>query len=260
MRWRLLGPVEAVARGERVPLGRPQQRAVLAYLLLNANVLVSADQVAEALWGGALPARARAQVQVCVSRLRHLTRAAELPETIFSEAGGYRLDLDDDDLDARVFAGLAADARRHADAGEHEPAAALLRRALALWRGPALAGASAVFVPGAAASLHDRRLAASEELFDAEFALGRHAEAVAPLRRLVAANPCHEGLVVRLMTALTGAGHQAEALRVFERTRRRLADELGVDRHLPQPVDGRVELVRLQPADQVVRLGVVGAE
>jgi DNA-binding SARP family transcriptional activator/Tfp pilus assembly protein PilF len=229
MRWRLLGPVEAVARGERVPLGRPQQRAVLAYLLLNANVLVSADQVAEALWGGALPARARAQVQVCVSRLRHLTRAAELPETIFSEAGGYRLDLDDDDLDARVFAGLAADARRHADAGEHEPAAALLRRALALWRGPALAGASAVFVPGAAASLHDRRLAASEELFDAEFALGRHAEAVAPLRRLVAANPCHEGLVVRLMTALTGAGHQAEALRVFERTRRRLADELGVE-------------------------------
>ncbi|MFE9182141.1 BTAD domain-containing putative transcriptional regulator [Micromonospora haikouensis] len=229
MRWRLLGPVEAVVRGERMPLGRPQQRAVLAYLLLNANVLVSAEQVAEALWGGAPPARARAQVQVCVSRLRQLTRVADLPEMIFSESGGYRLDLNGDDLDTRVFSGLVAAARRHADAGEHEPAAGLLRQALALWRGPALAGASAVFVPGAAASLHDRRLAASEDLFDAEFALGRHAEAVAPLRRLVAADPWHEGLVVRLMTALAGAGHQAEALRVFERARRRLADELGVE-------------------------------
>ncbi|MGW0504386.1 BTAD domain-containing putative transcriptional regulator [Micromonospora sp. NPDC003241] len=229
MRWRLLGPVEAVVRGEPVPLGRPQQRAVLAYLLLNANVLVSAEQVAEALWGGAPPARARAQVQVCVSRLRHLTRTADLPEMIFSGSGGYRLDLHDADLDTTVFSGLVADARRHTDAGEHEPAATLLRQALALWRGPALAGASAAFVPGAAASLHDKQLAASEDLFDAEFALGRHAEAVAPLRRLTAANPWHEGLVVRLMTALAGSGHQAEALRVFERIRRRLADELGVE-------------------------------
>ncbi|WP_433131285.1 BTAD domain-containing putative transcriptional regulator [Micromonospora sp. CA-240977] len=229
MKWRLLGPVEAVVRGERVSLGRPQQRAVLAYLLLNANVVVSAEQMAEALWGGALPARARAQVQVCVSRLRQLTRAADLPEMIFSGSGGYRLELTDDDLDAVVFSGLIADARRHADAGEHEPAAILLRQALALWRGPALAGASAAFVSGAAASLHDKRLAASEDLFDAEFALGRHAAAVAPLRRLVTGNPWHEGLVVRLMTALAESGHQAEALRVFERIRHRLADELGVE-------------------------------
>ncbi|MET8043721.1 BTAD domain-containing putative transcriptional regulator [Micromonospora sp. NPDC005215] len=90
-------------------------------------------------------------------------------------------------------------------------------------------GASAAFVSGTAASLHDKRLAASEDLFDAEFALGRHAAAVAPLRRLVAGNPWHEGLVVRLMTALAESGHQAEALRVFERIRHRLADELGVE-------------------------------
>ncbi|WP_329016327.1 tetratricopeptide repeat protein [Micromonospora rifamycinica] len=229
MAWRLLGPVEAVVRGERVPLGRPQQRAVLAYLLLNANVVVSAEQLAEALWGGALPTRARAQVQVCVSRLRRLTRAAGMPETIHSDSGGYRLELAGDDLDVVAFSGLTEAARRHADSGEHERATTLLRQALALWRGPALAGASGAFVPGAAAGLHDKRLAASEDLFDAEFALGRHAAAVAPLRELVTGNPWHEGLATRLMTALAGSGHQAEALRVFERIRRLLADELGIE-------------------------------
>ncbi|WDZ85875.1 AfsR/SARP family transcriptional regulator [Micromonospora cathayae] len=229
MTWRLLGPVEAVVRGERVPLGRPQQRAVLAYLLLNANVVVSAEQLAEALWGGALPTRARAQVQVCVSRLRQLTRAAGIPETLHSDSGGYRLELAGDDLDVVVFSGLTEAARRYADSGEHERATTLLRQALALWRGPALAGASAAFVPAAAAGLHDKRLAASEDLFDAEFALGRHAAAVAPLRELVTGNPWHEGLAVRLMTALAGSGHQAEALRVFERIRRLLADELGIE-------------------------------
>ncbi|WP_433309263.1 BTAD domain-containing putative transcriptional regulator [Micromonospora sp. CA-269861] len=247
MKWRLLGPVEAVVRGERVALGRPQQRAVLAYLLLNANVLVSAEHIAEALWGGALPARARAQVQVCVSRLRQLTRAADLPEMIFSGSGGYRLELADDDLDAAVFSTQTADARRHADAGEHETASVLLRQALAMWRGPALAGASAAFVPGAAASLHDKRLAATEDLFDAEFALGRHAAAVAPLRRLVAGNPWHEGVVVRLMTALAGSGHQAEALRVFELTRRRLADELGVEPGA-RLAETHLRVLRRQPA------------
>ncbi|MFY1621929.1 BTAD domain-containing putative transcriptional regulator [Micromonospora sp. WMMD735] len=264
MTWRLLGPVEAVVRGERVPLGRPQQRAVLAYLLLNPNVVVSAEQLAEALWGGALPTRARAQVQVCVSRLRQLTRAAGIPETIHSDSGGYRLELAGDDLDVAVFSGLTDAARRHADSGRHERAATLLRQALALWRGPALAGASAAFVPAAAAGLHDKRLAASEDLSDAEFALGRHAAAVAPLRELVTANPWHEGLAARLMTALAGSGHQAEALRVFERIRRLLADELGIEPG-PRLAEAHVRVLRQQfppggPAPSVPQTGLRPAQ
>ncbi|MGC5662891.1 BTAD domain-containing putative transcriptional regulator [Micromonospora sp. WMMD723] len=264
MTWRLLGPVEAVVRGERVPLGRPQQRAVLAYLLLNPNVVVSAEQLAEALWGGALPTRARAQVQVCVSRLRQLTRAAGMPETIHSDSGGYRLELAGDDLDVAVFSGLTETARRHADSGRHERAATLLRQALALWRGPALAGASAAFVPAAAAGLHDKRLAASEDLSDAEFALGRHAAAVAPLRELVTANPWHEGLAARLMTALAGSGHQAEALRVFERIRRLLADELGIEPG-PRLAEAHVRVLRQQfppggPAPSVPQTGLRPAQ
>ncbi|MBB5867485.1 DNA-binding SARP family transcriptional activator/Flp pilus assembly protein TadD [Allocatelliglobosispora scoriae] len=245
MKWRLLGPVEAVVRGEQVPLGRPQQRAVLACLLLNANVVVSTEQLAEALWGGALPSSARTQVQVCVSRLRQLTRAADVPDMIFSDSGGYRLELADDALDAAVFSALTADARRHADAGEHKRAAALLRQALALWRGPALAGASAAFVPAAAASLYDKRLAAYEDLFDAEFALGQHAAAVAPLRGLVAENPWRESLAARLMTALAASGHQAEALQVFERIRHQLADELGVEPGA-QLANAHVQVLRQQ--------------
>ncbi|HCT78689.1 MAG TPA: AfsR family transcriptional regulator [Micromonosporaceae bacterium] len=229
MKWRVLGPVEAVVRGEPLSITRPQQRAVLAYLLLNANVVVSLEQLVEALWGGAAPVSARTQIQVCVSRLRQLTRAAGAGETIVSEAGGYRLPVADEDLDVLVFSALAADARTHADAGEPERATVLLRRCLTLWRGPALAGAAGAFVASAAANLHDRRLAAHEELFDAEFALGRHAAAVAPLRELAAENPWRERLAAQLMTALAGSGHQAEALRVYERTRRRLAEELGVE-------------------------------
>ena len=229
MRWRVLGPVEAVVRGEPLPITRPQHRAVLAYLLLNANVVVPSGQLAEALWGGAAPERARTQIQVCVSRLRHLIRTAGIGEKILSVAGGYRITVADEELDLIVFSALAAAAREHSEAGAAEQATVLLRRCLALWRGPALAGAAAAFVAPAAAHLHDKRLAAYEDLFDAEFALGRHAAAEAPLRELVAENPWRERLAAQLMTALARAGHQAAALRVYEQVRRRLAEELGVE-------------------------------
>ncbi|GHJ47635.1 SARP family transcriptional regulator [Catellatospora sp. TT07R-123] len=229
MQWRLLGPVEAVVDGEPLAITRPQQRAVLAYLLLNANVTVSSEQLEEALWGGAAPARARTQVQVCVSRLRQLARGAGAGEPIASGAGGYRLAVADGDLDVLAFTALAADAREHAAAGAAEPAAALLRQALGLWRGPALSGAAAAFVGPAAAGLQDERLAAYEDLFEAELALGRHAALIGPMRDLAAENPWRERLAAQLMTALVRSGDQAQALRVYEQTRRRLADELGVE-------------------------------
>ncbi|MDI1465379.1 BTAD domain-containing putative transcriptional regulator [Catellatospora sp. KI3] len=229
MEWRLLGPVDAVVDGRPLPITRPQQRAVLAYLLLNANVTVSVEQLAEALWGGAVPASARTQIQVCVSRLRQLARAAGAGEPIASGAGGYRLAVAEGDLDLLAFTALAADARRHASAGAAEPAAALLRQALGLWRGPALAGAAAAFVGPAAAALHDERLAAYEDLFEAELALGRHAALVGPMRDLAAENPWRERLAAQLMTALARSGDQAQALRVYDQARRRLADELGVE-------------------------------
>ncbi len=220
MNWRVLGPVEAAIGGQPLPVSRPQHRAVLAYLLLNANVVVPAEQLAEALWGGNPPTRARTQIQVCVSRLRQ-AGAADL---LASTAGGYRLTVSSSELDIDVFNTLTAQAR-HAPPAQ---AVELLNQALALWRGPALAGASGAFVTAAAANLHGQKLSAHEDLFDAEFALGRHAAAAAPLRELLAENPWRERLAAQLMTALARSGQQAEALRVYEQTRRRLAEDLGV--------------------------------
>jgi DNA-binding SARP family transcriptional activator len=228
MRWRVLGPVGAWAHGEPLPVHRPQQRAVLAYLLLNANRVVSPEQLAEALWGGAPPPSARTQVQVCVSRLRQLARAAGAGELIVSEAGGYRIGAAEQDLDLTCFSALVNRAHELTRSGEPEPATVLLRQGLALWRGPALSGAAAAFVAPAAANLHEQRLGACEELFDAEFTLGRHGAAAAPLRELLAANPWREKLAAQLMTALARSGQQAEALRVYEEIRRRLGEELGV--------------------------------
>ncbi|WP_170318926.1 AfsR/SARP family transcriptional regulator, partial [Allorhizocola rhizosphaerae] len=111
MKWRVLGPVEAIADDRPIPVGRPQHRAVLAFLLLNANRAVSVEQLIEALWGGAAPSTARTQVHGCVSRLRHNLRAAGLGEALVRGGGGYRLDVAGGDLDLAVFADLVARAR-----------------------------------------------------------------------------------------------------------------------------------------------------
>ena len=218
MRWKILGPVEV---SPDVPLGRPLQRGALAYLVLNANAVVPAEQLVQALWGPAPPATATSQVYGYVSRLRRVLPAG----SITGGSAGYRLVADGAEVDLARFTTLAGEARTAAP----DAAAELYRSALELWRGPALAGASGDFVAPAAVRLEELRLLASEELADAELALGRHAALVARLQQLVLDNPLRERLVGQLMLALHGSGRQAEALRAYDRFRRDLADEHGLD-------------------------------
>jgi len=229
MRWRVLGPVEVAVPEATADIRRPQQRAVLAYLLLNANLVTSTEQVVEALWGVQPPATARSQVQACVSQVRRALRGADLDGVLDSVAGGYRLVVADGELDLNVFVGHVTRARTAAAAGQSQAAADLLRAGLALWRGAALTGAAGAFVAAAAAALQEQRLVAYEELADIEVALGRPGPLVPDLRALVAAHPLRERLAGQLMLALTGCGQQAEALRVYADVRSRLAEELGVE-------------------------------
>ncbi|MFD1323054.1 AfsR/SARP family transcriptional regulator [Micromonospora sonneratiae] len=229
MRWRLLGPIEVTAGGRVLGIRRPQQRAVLALLLLNANRLVPAQQLVDALWADEPPASARTQVQVCVSQIRAALRGTELADALVSHAGGYRLAVGDGDLDLAEFTRAVGQARVASDAGQLSTAADLLRAGLALWRGPALAGAAAAFVEAAAAGLAEQHLAAHQQLAAVELALGHSDVVIRTLEPLVAEHPLREQLVAQYMLALAGVGQQARALRLYTETRGRLIEELGVE-------------------------------
>ncbi|MDQ7908786.1 BTAD domain-containing putative transcriptional regulator [Phytohabitans sp. ZYX-F-186] len=231
MRISLLGPLQVRSdEGTGVNVGGPRPRSLLALLALNAGRVVTTDQLIEGLYGQDPPDGAVNALQSQVSRLRRGLRAAGVTAPIEMRSAGYRLGVDPEQVDVHRFARLAEEGRRSLDAGEFRHAAALLREAVGLWRGAALADvAGAPFAAGQAVRLAERRVAAVEDLAEAELAVGRHAALVTPLREAVEEHPLRERLRGQLMRALAGAGRQAEALAVFEDARRLLADELGAD-------------------------------
>ncbi|MBB5135085.1 putative ATPase/DNA-binding SARP family transcriptional activator [Thermocatellispora tengchongensis] len=235
MRFGVLGTTEALLDdGRRLPVGGPGVRALLAMLLLGAGRVVTAEHLIDGLYGADPPAGATNALQSHVSRLRQVLKAG--PVAVEYHAAGYRLAVDPGDVDAHRFERLAERGRAARAAGEHAEAAALLREALALWRGPALADVrDAPFAAAQAVRLEELRLAALEDRAEADLALRgvpgseRHGALVAELRDLVAAHPLRERLRGQLMRALHAEGRRAEALEVFEDARRLLADELGAD-------------------------------
>ncbi|MDG4809431.1 BTAD domain-containing putative transcriptional regulator [Micromonospora sp. WMMD1120] len=243
MRWSLLGPVQVTAGGRVLPIDRPQQRAVLALLLLNPDRLVPLGQLVSALWADDPPASARTQVQVCVSRIRAALREVGADHLLTTQGGGYRLTVPAGELDLAEFTAAVERARAEEAAGRGAEAARLLRDGLALWRGPALAGAAGAFVDSAAAGLDEQRLLAYERLAAVELDLGRFAATARALRPLVAEHPLREPLVAGYLLALAGCGQQAAALRLYAQTRRHLVEELGVEPG-PELSDAHLRVLR----------------
>jgi DNA-binding SARP family transcriptional activator len=186
---------------------------------------MSVAALIEALWGGAAPQSARMQVHADICEVRRVLRVAD-GGPLHTTAGGYELRAGPEEIDYGRFGELVARGRGTAD--PHE-AAALLRAAVKLWRGPALAGASAAFVEAVRSRLDDERHAAYEFLAEVELDLGRHADIVDELATVAAGAPLRERLHGQLMLALYRAGRPAEALTVARRLRRRLAEEHGID-------------------------------
>jgi predicted ATPase/DNA-binding SARP family transcriptional activator len=199
-----------------------------ARLALEAGRPVSVDALIDGLWGEHPPAEAGNALQSLVSRLRRALGGAARVE---SAAGGYRLTADEGiDVDAARFEELAAEGRRQCAEGRHGEAAVVLREALGLWQGEALADVrEAPFTAAVVTRLDDLRITAAQDLFEAELRLGRHAEILPDLSAAAAANPLGERLAELRMRALWAAGRQSDALAVYEEIRERLADELGVD-------------------------------
>jgi DNA-binding SARP family transcriptional activator len=227
MEFRVLGPLEVVDDGGRpIPLGGARQRALLAALLLHANETVARDRLMDELWGDQPPASGAKALQVAVSQLRKSLGDGILQ----TRPGGYVLEVGPDQLDANRFERLREEARASLAAGNAERAAETLRRALGIWRGPALADvAYESFARIEAERLEELRLAALEERIAADLARGRDAELVPELEALARSHPFRERLKEQLMLALYRSGRQAEALEVYRHARRLLADELGIE-------------------------------
>jgi len=204
------------------------KRSVLAMLLLDANTVVSADRLSEALWTDRPPAQARASLHNHLMRLRQELGSDD--ERISTVPPGYVIRVEPGELDAEVFADLRAHAAQAARASRWETAAGQLAAALALWRGDVV-----VDLPGVSAlhpmahRLREARLQAFEERIDADLQCGRHREVIGELHVLTEQHRLRERFHEQLMTALYRAGRQTEALDVYQRLRRTLVDELGID-------------------------------
>jgi DNA-binding SARP family transcriptional activator/tetratricopeptide (TPR) repeat protein len=232
MRFRVLGPLEVWDGSRRVPVGGPQQRALLAVLLLNANRVVPVEQLVAYLWGERPPATARGLLQGCVAQLRRALPAGAASQPLVTRPPGYLLRVEPGELDLDRFEELVAAAEKTATAGRAEAlgaASALLAEALALWHGPALGGVPPATREARAASLEERRLGVLERRIDLDLRLGRQADLVGELRTLVREHPLRERPWAQLMVALAGTDRQAEALAAYRELRAILVDELGIE-------------------------------
>ncbi|WP_248966039.1 AfsR/SARP family transcriptional regulator [Sphaerisporangium perillae] len=228
MELRLLGPVEAWHHDQRLSLGGPKPRALLAALLLNAGRVVSTERLVESLWGDSPPNSAHALVQTYVHGLRRGLPLDGHDDLLQTRPPGYLIRPVPGQLDLQTFERKVAQGRDHATYHRHDLAAAELRAALAIWRGAALGGIGDA-LRGEAERLEQTRLTVLEERINAELAIGMESELIGELTELVWAYPTRERLRGQLMAALYRMGRQADALSVYHEGRRTLADELGVD-------------------------------
>ncbi|WP_228922280.1 BTAD domain-containing putative transcriptional regulator [Streptomyces sp. DH7] len=234
LRFTVLGPVRAWRGPELLSSGSPQQRALLAALLLREGRTATAGELIDAFWGEDPPSQALATIRTYASRLRKILGQ----DTLVSESGGYAIRTDRAALDLTLAQDLAAEAEKARAAGDRCQARTLINKVLGLWDGEALASVPGPYADNQRTRLEEWRLQLTETRLDLDLEVGCHAEAVSELTALTAAHPLRERLRELLMVALYRSGRQAEALAVYADTRRLLAEELGVD---PRP-----ELAQLQ--------------
>ena len=219
MEFRILGPLEVVDEGRPVVLQRGKQLALLAYLLLHPNELVSTGRLIDALWGERPPPTAAKILQNAVSQLRRVLGE----DRLVTQPPGYRFRLEPGELDLHRFELLAQEGRLKHDAQ-------VLRDALTIWRGEPLSNLrDEPFAQHAARQLEEARLSVLEDRIDADLAAGRDAVLVPELEQLIAREPLRERPYGQLMLALYRDGRQAEALESYQRARKMLSQEVGLE-------------------------------
>ncbi|HEX6524706.1 MAG TPA: BTAD domain-containing putative transcriptional regulator [Streptosporangiaceae bacterium] len=229
-----LGPAGSGARPVELDTGPFKQRLLLALLLCRSGGVVLTEQLVDALWWDGPPRTAHKNIHVYVTHLRKILAADGQSGRLRYRPPGYQLRMNADELDALRFEDLSRTGRLALRQGDARGAAAATRKALGLWRGPALADLTASPpLRDEATRLEDRRLAAFEDWFEAELLLGNNAEVLGEIEAVVRAHPLRERLRGIQLTALYRSGRQAEALAEYDNLRQLLAAELGLG---PSPV------------------------
>jgi DNA-binding SARP family transcriptional activator/pimeloyl-ACP methyl ester carboxylesterase len=222
----LLGPLRIETESGEVVIASAKERSLLAALALNAEHVVGADALVDALWGDAPPATARKTLQTYVSNLRR----ALGPDVLVTEPTGYVLRIDAAAVDVGRFRALIRAGEDALRRGSIDQARDALWKALAQWRGEPLAGVAPHTGLGAeAVRLWEEYLTALEARIGADLAAGATGELVGELEALVREHPFRERLWAHLMVALYRGGRQADALAAFGRARAILREELGLE-------------------------------
>jgi DNA-binding SARP family transcriptional activator len=232
--FKVLGSFEVVNGTRGSTPTAPKLRQILVLLLLHANQVVHIDFLIEELWGDNPPSSAVTTAQTYIYQLRKLIARDRLAdpgaELLVTRQTGYLMRLKSEQLDANVFQRLAREGCEHLAKDRPAEAARVLRRALDMWTGPALADiVQGRVLRARVISLEEERLRVLELCIQAELLLGRHRELIGELRSLVTRHPLNEWFHGRLIDALNLAGRRSEALQAYQDIRFILNDELGLE-------------------------------
>jgi len=237
MEIRILGPLTIRRDEVEADITAPKPRKVLALLLIHANRIVPVSSLVRELWDDLPPRSASTTLQTYILQIRRVLRhsfglsAAEVSEKILvTRSGGYQYRVNRGELDLHEFERLSIDGRQKLAAGDPAGAAVTLREALGLWRGPALVGIQAGhLLEVEILRLREGWLTALQQRIEADLRLGRHLDILSELTALTAEYPLHENLNAQYMLALHRSGRRTEALRVFQRLRSSLVEDLGLE-------------------------------
>ncbi|MCQ6556731.1 winged helix-turn-helix domain-containing protein [Streptomyces sp. C10-9-1] len=230
MEFRLLGPVEILWQGRNIMPTAPKPRQVISLLMLRHNTVVQASELIDELWPERPPPSAVTTLQTYIYKFRKLLLKQGLGNLLQTQPGGYSLTVPASSLDVSRFEEQAEEGQELLQQGDCAGALASFERALALWRGPALAD---VETGGRLFSyvtrLEELRFRILELRIEADLETGRHRELISELKSLVLAHPLHEHLHGLLMLALHRSGRRHEALEVYQSLRQKMIDELGLE-------------------------------
>jgi len=233
--------------GTDITPSAPKLRQVFTLLATYQNGVVPPELFVKELWECGPPATVTATLQTYIYQLRKMLGLARdhnenrIPPALKTCHGGYSLSLPSSALDSHRFESAVHQGSQQIENGDFYEAATSLAEALRLWRGPAFADVEpGPVLRGERLRLEELRKAALERRIEADLKLGRHNELVGELSGLLSRTPTNERFATQLMLALHRSGNRAEALRVYERVRANLNEELGIS---PLP-----ELQRLHTA------------
>ncbi|MDO0939358.1 BTAD domain-containing putative transcriptional regulator [Streptomyces sp. DG2A-72] len=234
MKFHVLGPLELTDNGESIPIQGIKQRAVLGFLLLNANRVVSTSALMDALWPiDEVPNSARKILHNAIWGLRGALNSGQADQdrpSLLTRPPGYVLQLDPEDVDVFEFQRLAKEGQAQLSGGSALSAAQTLQQAVGLWRGAVLADlVEAGFTWPELVGLESTRVDVLEDYFEAELALGRHHAVLREIETAMEAGTLRERLCGQLMLALYRCGRHTDALSAYNRMRKQLVEQLGLE-------------------------------